>query len=102
MKTPRPYMTFRIGRKTSIVPNISRSNFVRALINAVYRIRIVDLVKLSLDSDVVHEIVRRIEAISLEVIGPVVSIRQVEHCADLQISSTRCGRIGLAVEPGDS
>jgi hypothetical protein len=103
LENPSPIKDLRVWRETSVMQNIPRSNFVRALIYTytVYRMRIVDLVKLSLDSNVVPEIVRGIEAISFEVVRPVVRICQVEHSANLQISSARSGRRGLAVKPRD-
>src|SRR5260370_3514089 len=83
VENPSPIHNLRIWCKTSIVQNISRSYLIRAFVDTFRYIRIIDLMKFSLDSDVVFEIIRCIEAISLEVLRPVVSVRQVEHIADL-------------------
>src|SRR4051794_21922852 len=56
VENPSPIHYLGVRRKTSIVQNVSRSDLVCPFINAVYRIRIVDLVKLPLDSDVECEI----------------------------------------------
>jgi hypothetical protein len=89
LENPSPIHDLGVRGKGSIVDNVSRSNFVRALIYAyvVYRTGIVELVKLSLNSNVVEEIVRGVEAVSFEVFGPVVSVPENEHGTNLEISS---------------
>src|SRR5207248_2051149 len=71
VENPTPIHYLRVRRKTPIVQNVSRPDLVGAFINAVYRIRIVDLVKLPLDSDVECEIVGGVETISFKVIGSI-------------------------------
>ena len=74
--------------------DISRSDFVGTFVDTICCVRIVELMKFPLDSNVVFEIKGRVEAITFEFLRTVISVSDVEHGANLQISIGRC--VGLA------
>jgi hypothetical protein len=69
VENPSPIHNFRIGRKAPVMENISRAYLVGTFIDTLSCIGNVDLVELFFDSDVVFEIVGRIESVSLNFCG---------------------------------
>src|SRR5271170_1987860 len=86
-----------VGIVPAIAQYISRADFVGPLVDAFCGVRIVDLMKLPFDSNVVLEIVGRIETITFEFLRTVIRICDVEHRADLQDTVGRCrgARLGM-------
>jgi hypothetical protein len=81
-----------------VTQNIARPDFVRAFVDAFGGVRIVELMELALDSDVVSEIKGGIGTVASEVLRPVVGVSVDKQGADLQITGAGCRRERLSME----
>ena len=86
----------------SMVQNIARPDLVRALIDGISGVRVVELVELTLDTDVVAEIEGSVSAISFEVLWAIVRVSVDEQGAELKIAVTGCGGKRLSMKAGAS
>ena len=85
---------------SSMAKNIARAYFVGAFVDAIYGVRIVELMELTLDTDVVSEIESRVSTITFEVLWAIVRVSVDEQGSNLKIAAAGCCGKRLSMKAG--